>query len=56
MAKSTGNTDKCEHNANGTVDSSLLDLRFLTSEERERIRSVLEEDEKLRIANRVRLG
>ena len=57
MAKcTTGNADKCEHNANGTVESSLLDLRFLTNEERERIRSVLEEDEKLRTANRVRLG
>ena len=56
MAQCTGNADRCEHNANGTNDSSLLDLRFLTSEERERIRSVLEEDEKLRTANRIRLG
>ena len=56
MAKCTGNDDKCEHNVNGTVDSSLLDLRFLTDEERERIRGVLEEDEKIRTANRIRLG
>ena len=56
MAKYTGNADKFEHNANATVDSSLLDLRFLTNEERERIRNVLEKDEKLRTANRIRLG
>ena len=56
MAEFTGNADKCEHNANGTFDSALLDLRFLTDEERERIRNVLEEDEKLCTANRIRLG
>lgn len=34
----------------------LLDLSFLTDEEREKIRSVLQEDEALRTRDRIRLG
>ena len=37
-------------------EEELLDLSFLTEEERDKIRAVLKEDEALRIRDRIRLG
>ena len=37
-------------------EDELLDLSFLTGEEREKIELVLKEDEDLRIRDRIRLG
>lgn len=37
-------------------DEQLLDLSFLTEEEREKLEVVLKEDEDLRIWDRIRLG
>ena len=38
------------------ADSDLLDLKHLTYAEREKIREVLEEDRKLMIKDRIRIG
>lgn len=56
MASHAVSAVKSERNANGAVDPFLLDLRFLTDEERGRIQTVLEKDEILRTAHRVKLG
>lgn len=40
----------------GSKKSNLLDLSFLTEEEREKLEDVLKEDEDLRIKDRIRLG
>lgn len=37
-------------------EEDLLDLSFLTEEERDKIRAVLKEDEALRTRDRIRLG
>ena len=37
-------------------DNPLLDLSFLTEEEKEKIETVLKEDQELRIRDRIRLG
>ena len=40
----------------GSADAGLLDLYFLTDEERTKIEQVLAEDQKLLMHDRVRLG
>ncbi len=40
----------------GDAEGGLLDLTFLTDEEKEKITSVLKADQELRIRDRIRLG